>query len=35
MRFCLDPNCDLLALGNQVGKVFIWDMSVDDPNKMK
>lgn len=35
IRFCLDYEQSLLVLGNQVGKVFVWDMMVEDPTKLK
>ena len=35
IRFCLDYEQSLLVLGNQVGKVFVWDMMVEDPAKLK
>ncbi|KAK7500178.1 hypothetical protein BaRGS_00008725 [Batillaria attramentaria] len=31
MRFCLDYQQKILALGNQVGRIFIWDLDVEDP----
>ncbi|XP_064489411.1 polycomb protein eed-like isoform X1 [Ornithodoros turicata] len=31
MRFSMDFEQKILALGNQVGKTFVWDIDVDDP----
>lgn len=31
MRFSMDHLKKILALGNQVGKTFVWDIDVDDP----
>ena len=25
----------MLVLGNQVGKIFVWDLTVDEPNKLR
>lgn len=25
----------MLALGNQVGKLYVWDLEVEDPHKAK
>jgi len=35
IRFCVDYKHELLILGNQVGKVFVWDLTVDEPNKLR
>jgi polycomb protein EED len=35
IRFCLDFACELLALGNQVGKIYVWDLTVDDMTRIK
>lgn len=35
IRFCLDYNCDTLILGNQVGKIYMWDLTGDDPSRGK
>lgn len=31
MRFSLDAEHKILALGNQVGRTYVWDIDVDDP----
>lgn len=31
MRFSLDAEQKILALGNQVGRAYVWDLDVDDP----
>jgi polycomb protein EED len=31
MRFSMDYRQKVLALGNQVGRVYVWDMDVNDP----
>ncbi|XP_076304763.1 polycomb protein eed-like isoform X2 [Tachypleus tridentatus] len=31
MRFSMDFQLKILALGNQVGRTFVWDLDVDDP----
>ncbi|CAL1547484.1 unnamed protein product [Lymnaea stagnalis] len=35
MRFSLDYNQQIMALGNQVGHIFVWDLEVDDPTQTK
>jgi len=30
IRFSMDANQNILALGNQKGKIFLWDLKVDD-----
>ncbi|KAK0053562.1 polycomb protein EED-like isoform X1 [Biomphalaria pfeifferi] len=35
MRFSLDYNLQMMALGNQVGHIFVWDLEVDDPTQTK
>ncbi|XP_025099410.1 polycomb protein eed-like [Pomacea canaliculata] len=35
MRFCLDYQQKIMALGNQVGRIFLWDLDVDDPSQTK
>jgi len=35
MRFSLDYSQQIMALGNQVGHVFVWDLDVDDPTQTK
>ena len=35
IRFCLDYRHEMLILGNQVGKILVWDLTVDEPNKLK
>jgi len=35
VRFSMDVNQRLLALGNQRGKIYIWDMEVDEPSLIK
>uniref|UniRef100_UPI00358FD194 polycomb protein EED isoform X2 n=1 Tax=Myxine glutinosa TaxID=7769 RepID=UPI00358FD194 len=35
MRFSMDFWQKMLALGNQVGKLFLWDLEMDDPHKTK
>jgi len=31
VRFSMDAKQKILALGNQVGKTYLWDMDTDDP----
>ena len=31
VRFSLDARQTMLALGNQIGKTYLWDLDVDDP----
>ena len=35
VRFCLDPSERLLALGNQSGKIYLWDLDVEEPSSIK
>jgi polycomb protein EED len=35
MRFSTDYQQKIMALGNQNGKVFVWDLDVDDPTQAK
>ncbi|XP_071503918.1 polycomb protein eed-like [Diadema antillarum] len=35
MRFSMDYRQRILALGNQIGKIFVWDLEVEDPAKAK
>lgn len=35
IRFALDFSCKHMALGNTVGKVFVWDLDVADPNSIR
>ncbi|XP_059153867.1 polycomb protein EED-like [Physella acuta] len=35
MRFSLDYNQQVMALGNQVGHIFVWDLEVDDPTQTR
>ncbi|XP_052809921.1 polycomb protein EED-like [Mya arenaria] len=35
MRFCIDSEQKMMALGNQVGRIYIWDMDTEDPNQAK
>lgn len=30
-----DAGLQMLALGNQVGKLYVWDLEVEDPHKAK
>lgn len=32
---CCDADPQMLALGNQVGKLYVWDLEVEDPHKAK
>jgi len=35
MRFSLDYNQQIMALGNQIGNIYVWDLAVDDPTQSK
>ncbi|XP_038059691.1 polycomb protein EED-like [Patiria miniata] len=35
MRFSMDYAQKILALGNQVGKLYVWDLDVEDPSKAR
>ena len=35
IRFCLDRLYETLVLGNQVGKIYMWDLTGDDPSRGK
>ncbi len=35
IRFSMDLKQQVLALGNQTGKTYVWDMGVDDPAEAK
>jgi len=35
VRFSMDLEQKVLALGNQVGKTYVWDLSVSDPSQIK
>ena len=35
IRFCVDFKHELLALGNTAGKLSYWELTADDPSKMK
>lgn len=35
IRFALDHNCRFMALGNQSGKVFLWDIDTQDPTAIR
>ncbi|KAL3881639.1 hypothetical protein ACJMK2_028052 [Sinanodonta woodiana] len=35
MRFSLDFHQKMMALGNQVGRIYLWDLDVDDPAQSK
>ena len=34
VRFSMDKPQSLLALGNQVGKTYVWDMKVEEPSEI-
>lgn len=34
IRFCLDYQQELLILGNTTGRIFVWDLTTDDPIKL-
>lgn len=35
LRFCLDFKMQMLACGNQCGRIFVWDLAVDEPSLSK
>jgi len=35
VRFCLDHSEKLLAMGNMKGKIYVWDLEVEDPTRIK
>ncbi|GFO42673.1 polycomb protein eed-like [Plakobranchus ocellatus] len=35
MRFSVDYNQQIMALGNQVGHIFVWDLEMEDPTQTK
>lgn len=35
IRFALDHHCRYMALGNQTGKVFLWQIGTSDPTGIK
>ena len=35
MRFSLDPGERLLALGNQAGRIYVWDLEVEEPRQIR
>ena len=35
IRFCLDHQWETLVLGNQVGKIYLWDLTSDDSARGK
>mgnify|MGYP002044897805 FL=1 len=35
MRFSLDPSERLLALGNQAGRIWVWDLEEEEPRQIR
>lgn len=35
MRFSLDPSSRLLALGNQAGRIWVWDLETEEPRQIR
>ena len=35
VRFSMDKNQKIMALGNQIGRTYVWDMDVEEPSLIK
>ncbi|RWS14956.1 polycomb protein EED-like protein [Dinothrombium tinctorium] len=35
IRFSMDEDQKIMAVGNQTGKIYVWDLDVDDPSNSK